>query len=155
MKLNGQTRVIVATAVALALVDIGVRLLPARTAPLAVSSNGVVTAREFRLVDEGGNVRATVSLDAAGDSGVKLYNRDGALRAQIDTWKDTPSVVLYDRQGQERTYLGMDRQSCLPLLSLHGDDASRAISLGVSDNGPNSFTLYNNGAQGYQDITIR
>ena len=140
MRMNSQTRIIVATAFVLAAVDIGVRL---HTAPRSVQ-NDVVTAREFRLTDDRGNVKATLSVDRAGEPGLKMYDRSGALRLQLDTYETTPSIIFFDRDENRRAYYGMgspDGDGELTMLSPGGRevatlrvDGDRSL-LSVSENG--------------------
>src|SRR5690242_161431 len=114
MKMNSQTRIIVFTAVALTAVDLAVRgFLAQHVAPVAftcpaMQSSDVVTAREFRLVDKDGNLRAHVYTDENGEPGMVLYDRNGTNRAQFDTFQSVPSVILNSPEGGRSTYFGMD-----------------------------------------------
>ena len=70
-RMNSQTKIIVATACALAVVDIAVRLFaPANT--VVVRQGGLsadtLSVRTLRIVDDNGQARVTLSLD--GNSGV-------------------------------------------------------------------------------------
>ena len=131
MSMNSQTRIIVATAAALAVVDIAVRLIPMghNNPVVGTSSNGVVTAQEFRLTDQWGNERATVGLDANGEPGIKLFDRFGTERMQIDTFDNTPSVIYMDKNGQRRSYYGMDNDSGNSSIELYGDNEETLTSL--------------------------
>jgi hypothetical protein len=122
MKLNSQTRVIVATAAALAVVDIAVRLIPIgnrNTAVLGRTTDGVVTAQGFRLVDQWGNERATIGLDGNGEPGIKLFDRFGTERAQLDTFENVPSLILMDKNGARRAYYGMDENTGASQMSTY------------------------------------
>jgi hypothetical protein len=121
MKLNGQTRVIVATAAVLALVDIGVRVAALRSGVASVNG-GVVTAREFRLTDSYGNVRATMSVDDSGEPGLRMFDRNGALRLQLDTFQNNPSLILCDKEGQRKTFFGTNENTGNGILTEYGPD---------------------------------
>lgn len=108
-KLNFQTKVIVATAIALTAVDLAARaFLTQRT--VYVRSGDVVTAREFRLVDESGSLRAHLYTDENSEPGLVLYDREGTRRAQFDTFEQIPSVMLFQPDGVQSSYYGMDTQ---------------------------------------------
>lgn len=136
MKMNGQTRVIVATAAMLALVDIGVRVATVR-APGASMSNGVVTAREFRLVDQDGNARATISLDRTGEPGLRMYDRNGDLRLQLDSWQNNPSLIFLDNNGHRRTFFGTDIMSGQGVFTEYNDQGIPTSSMSLDGSGIN------------------
>jgi len=142
MRMNSQTRIIVATAIVLAAVDIAVRL---HTAPRAPVSSGVVTAREFRLTDDRGNVRATMTVDRSGEPGLRMYDRDGTLRLQLDTWQNTPSLILLDRNENRRVYYGMENADGSGLLQMLSPNGTPLAELNVTGDTPD-LTLYKNGA---------
>ena len=74
-RMNDQTKIIVCTAVALVGVDLAVRaLMMPRT--VHVQTSDVVTAREFKLVDENGNLRALWK-DSAGQQVGLQFRGDG------------------------------------------------------------------------------
>ena len=132
MRMNSQTRIIVATAIVLAAIDIGVRL---NTGPRAVQGD-VVTAREFRLTDDRGNVRATLAVDNDGEPGLKMYDRAGTMRLQLDTWENTHSLILLDRQGNRRVYYGMENGDGSGLLQMLGPDGTRLAELNATGDRP-------------------
>jgi len=138
MRMNSQTRIIVATAFALAAVDIAVRVA---TAPRNHSSN-VVTAREFRLTDDRGNVRMTIKTDANGEPGMRMYDQTGTPRLQIDTWQNTPSMILMDREGQRRVYYGMENADGSGLLTMMGPDGRDLLRVDMTGDRP-EMTLMN------------
>lgn len=167
MKMTGQTRVILGTAIALAAVDIAVRLHQPR--PVLVNgSSEVVTAREFRLVDKDGNTRIAMSIDDNNEPGIRLYDRSGQVRAQLDTWQQTPSLILNGPDGSRRVYFGMDSQGGgmldmlnpdgsemvtvdatdgTPRVTLHDENGSTRASLNVDADGhTNFFSVSENGA---------
>jgi len=158
MKLNSQTRVIVATAAALAVVDIAVRLIPIgnrNTTVLGRSTDGVVTAQGFRLVDQWGNERATIGLDANGEPGVKLYDRFGTERAQLDTFENVPSLILMDKNGARRAYYGMDANTGASEMSTYDSNEMPASTFTMDGN---TVHFSNNVSQGittdYNGITV-
>ena len=104
--MNVQTRIIVATAAALAAIDIAVRLLLP-----AGGNGGVVSAREIRLVDGMGRAKAVLKVDSSGEPGLLMYDRNGAQRLQLDTFQHVPSLILNDENENRRVYFGMDERT--------------------------------------------
>ena len=146
MKMNSQTRIIVFTAVALTAVDLAVRgFLAQRTAtPVAFSypamqASDVVTAREFRLVDKDGNLRAHVYTDENGEPGMVLYDRNGTNRAQFDTFQSVPSVILNGPDGGRSTYFGMDENG-RSILNMYGNHGEELASMDVTGSQPVFYT---------------
>lgn len=137
MKLTGQTRVIVFTAMALATVDIAVRVNQ-RPVMLNAPSGDTVVAKEFRLVDNNGNTRIQMSIDKNNEPGIVLFDRNGLVRAQLDTWENTPSLILTGPNGNKRAYFGMDGKDT-GLLMLDNGDGRPAISIDASSNMPRIF----------------
>ena len=144
-RMNGQTKIIVATACALALVDIGVRLLAPNpgannacgTCPALSGGDGVVTARAVRLVDNDGNVRGLWNTDANGEPALWMYDRNGATRIELDTTENTPSLSLHDDDGNRRVYFGMDNTDGTGLYQMMEPDSETAtFSISGSDNRP-------------------
>ena len=146
MKMTGQTRIIVFTAMALAATDIAVRL---HQAP-ACSSGKVVSAQEFRLVDRSGNARAIMSIDGNNEPGIQLLDKNGEVRAQLDTWDSTPSLILNGANGQRRVYFGMDNESGGGILDMYKPNGAEAATLKVNGATPR-FTL--NGADAFNNTT--
>lgn len=116
-RMNGQTKIIVATACCLALVDIAVRaLVPApgfnscSTCPALTNGDGIVTARAVRLVDDNGSVRGLWNTDEKGEPALWMYDRNGVTRIELDTTENTPSLSLHDTDGNRRVYFGMNRE---------------------------------------------
>ena len=141
-----QTRVLIAVAIVLAVVDIAVRLA---TAPRAVS-NTVVTAQEFRLTDKGGNIRAVMNVDTSGEPGLRMFDRTGTLRLQLDSFENTPSLILLDRAGSRRVYYGMENADGSGLLQMMGPNGETQATLTTSGDNP-VFTLNDIDS----DLTIR
>ena len=104
--MNAQTRIIVATAAALAAIDIAVRLL----LPTGVNGN-VVSAREIRLVDGLGRTKTLLKVDESGEPGLLMYDRNGTERLQLDTFQHVPSLILNDENENRRVYFGMSEQT--------------------------------------------
>ena len=135
MKLNSQTRVIVGTAAALAVIDIAVRLIPfGHNTIITPTSGNVVRAQQFSLVDQWGNERATLGLDANGEPGIKLFDRNGTMRAQLDTFENTPSLILCDRDGQRRSYYGMDNETGNSILEMMDANGQSLTNISVDGN---------------------
>jgi hypothetical protein len=141
MPMNTQTRIIVGTAFALAAVDIAVRGLALRQQAPVVTNNNIVTAREFRLVDNNGKIKATMSTDREGNPGILLFDQSGNRRLQIDSYQDVPSLMLFGPQGERRAYYGMnaDGSSLVQML-----DENQNVSAEMNMN-------YSNGAFQFQD----
>lgn len=134
MRMNSQTRIIVFTAIALTAVDLGVRgLIAQRTRVVHVTRNtsDVVTAREFRLVDDNGNLRAHMFTDEQGEPGLVLYDRSGTRRAQFDTFDSVPSVILCAPDGAWSSYYGMD-QNGLSIFDMFGSNGETLASMDVT-----------------------
>ncbi len=133
MKLTGQTRVIVFTAMALVAVDIAVRVnqRPMLNAP----SGDTVVAKEFRLVDDNGNTRIRMSIDGDNEPGIELFDRNGLVRAQLDTWENTPSLILNGPNGDQRVYFGMNGKDT-GLLTIDNGANRPAISIDASSQMP-------------------
>jgi hypothetical protein len=106
--MNDQTKIIVGTAVVLVGIDLAVRaFLPPKVVYVG-QTRDVVTAREFRLTDDNGRLRAHLFTDQQGEPGLVLYDRMERPRAQLDTWDTIPSLILYSPDGQRSSYFGMD-----------------------------------------------
>lgn len=109
-RLNFQTKVIVATAIALTAFDLTVRGFMAQRAPVAAQTGDVITAREIRLVDQSGNLRAQFYTDENTESGLVMYDRDGVRRAQLDTFQQVPSLMLFQPDGARSSYFGIKNE---------------------------------------------
>ena len=131
-----ETRIIIACAVLLAALDIYVRFA---TAPKAVSSS-VVSTQELRLTDRHGNVRAVMSTDRDGEPGFMMYDKNGVVRLQLDTFETTPSLILMDENGERRAYYGMSSPTGDGELTFTNPDGSNAASLMINGNA-SSFSL--------------
>jgi hypothetical protein len=134
MRMNSQTRIIVFTAIALTAVDIAARgLIAQRTQVVHVyrNANEVVTAKEFRLVDDSGNLRAHMFTDEQGEPGLVLYDRTGMKRAQFDTFDAVPSVILCSPDGSWSSYYGMDNNG-LGIFDMFGAGGETLASMDVT-----------------------
>lgn len=145
MRMNEQTRIIVLTAVALTAVDLTVRgIFFRRSMPVtsvAQQAGDVVTAREFRLVDNDGNLKAHVYTDENGEPGIVLYDRNGTRRAQLDTFQQVPSLLLFNPEGAWSSYFGMDEKG-LGILDMYDQSGSRpAASMSVSGTHSSSLSF--------------
>lgn len=138
VKMNSQTKIIVFTAVALTAVDLSARYWMMRTmTPTAPA--GVVTAREIRLVDNNGNLRAQMTTDENSEAGLVMFDRNNVKRLQLDTWDNIPSLILHRDNGQRATYYGMepDGQAHLDML---GDHNNVLATMGTVGGSPTVFT---------------
>ena len=130
-RMNDQTRIIVATAVALTVVDLGVRSLFLNRTP-AQANAGVIVAREIKLVDDQGNLRAHMYTDENSEPGMVMYDRANTQRLQIDTWEQVPSLILNRPDGERSTYYGMDSNG-LAQFSMYGMDGGSRVSMDAND----------------------
>jgi hypothetical protein len=139
VKMNSQTKIIVFTAISLTAVDLSVRYWMMQRTPPAAVQGDIITAREIRLVDNDGNLRAHMTTDENGEAGLVLYDRNGVNRAQLDTWQDIPSLILYRPDGQRSTYYGMDTDG-KSMLDMYGDSQETLASLNVTGQRPSFFS---------------
>lgn len=76
------------------------RLLPGRPA-FAEEAGQVVTAREFRLVDEGGQVRAKLRVQKEGGPSLDFFDTEGRPHTALRLFgKDWPVLVFMDRASE-------------------------------------------------------
>lgn len=146
-RMTGQTKIIVATACCLALVDIAVRvLLPSppsggvsgcSTCPALSGGDGVVTARAIRLVDNNGNVRGLWNTDQNGEPALWMYDRNGATRIELDSTENTPSLSLHDTDGNRRVYFGMNREDGSGLYLMKQSDG-QTVTFSLDGSGDTS-----------------
>ena len=123
-RMTTQTKIIVATATALAVVDIAVRaFLPARTVVIrgANTDADVLTVRQLRIVDNDGEVKMDFKVNSNGDPGMLMFDSNGTERLQLDTFQNIPSLILMDTQENRRVYFGMDRTSGEGLYQNHSE----------------------------------
>ena len=67
----------------------------------------VVRASRFELVDSDGNVRAALTLDAEGNSGLSLSDEEGNVRASLVLGPEgIPRLNLMGKTGAVRASLG-------------------------------------------------
>jgi hypothetical protein len=113
-RMTTQTKIIVATAAALAVVDIAVRaFLPTRTVVIreANTNADVLTVRQLRIVDSNGEVKMDLKVNRNGDPGLLMFDSSGTERLQLDTFQNIPSLILMDDNENRRVYFGMERSS--------------------------------------------
>jgi hypothetical protein len=144
--MNTQTRMIVCTAFALAAVDIAVRGLALRQGAPATNINGVVAAREFRLVDSNGTVKATIAVDDNGNPGMVMTDKNGTRRLQLDTYQDVPSLMLFGPAGERRSYYGMnlDGSSLVQMLD-ENERITSQVDLSTSLEAPRQTMYFQRG----------
>jgi hypothetical protein len=110
-RMTTQTKIIVATAAALAVVDIAVRaFLPARTVVIreANTNANTLTVRQLRIVDDAGTVKMDLKVNSNGDPGLLMFDSTGTERLQLDTFQNIPSLILLDQDENRRVYFGME-----------------------------------------------
>jgi hypothetical protein len=62
----------------------------------------VVTAKKFVLVNEAGETRATLGVNADGDCGLTLCDAAGKTRASLVITSDgTPGLIMFDRPHRQ------------------------------------------------------
>ena len=142
VKMNSQTKIIVFTAIALTAVDLSVRYAMMQRMALSNVQGGVITAREIRLLDNDGNLRANLRTDENGEGGLVLYDRNGVNRAQLDTWQNIPSLILSRPDGQRSTYYGMDTEG-KAMFDMYGDNQETLASMNVTGDRPSFFSSSN------------
>ncbi len=143
-RMTEQTRIIVCTAVALVGVDLAVRALMMPRV-VNVQTGDVITAREIRLVDNNGNLRAHLYTNGNSEPGLVMYDRENRPRAQLDSFETIPSLILYNENGGRSTYYGMDFQG-RSILNMYGDEdnGNPLASMSVSqEQGTPGFSFYN------------
>jgi hypothetical protein len=124
-RMTTQTKIIVATAAALALVDIAVRaFLPARTVVIreANTNANVLTVRQLRIVDNNGEIKMDLKVNSNGDPGMLMFDSTGTERLQLDTFQNIPSLILMDSSEKRRVYFGMERATGEGLYQNHDED---------------------------------
>ena len=116
------------------------------------ASGDVVTAREFRLVDRDGNLKAHIYTDENGEPGMVLYDRNGTNRAQFDTFQSVPSVILNSPDGGRSTYFGMDENG-RSILNMYGNHGEELASMDVTGSQPVFYTNMGGGIR-FNDSSI-
>lgn len=92
----------------------------------------VVTAREIRVIDERGEVRATLAVSPKGSASLVLLSQDGTPRAELIVQadgqtmlqlrdEDQPRVALAQRPSGEPGLFFKARDGTKAVLGLHGD----------------------------------
>lgn len=70
-----------------------------------------VEARQLRVVDDAGNLRAHVGLDDAGRPLLQMFDADGASRMKLTLTDDGPGITLADTTGKTRAWLGFTKDA--------------------------------------------
>jgi hypothetical protein len=132
-RMTTQTKIIVATAAVLAVVDIAVRaFLPARTVVIreaspvsaVTQSADVLTVRQLRIVDGEGNVKIELKVNGNNDPGMLMFDNKGTERLQLDTFQGVPSLILNDDQELRRVYFGMSSSTGEGMYQTYDDSAA-------------------------------
>lgn len=105
------------------------------------SDKKIVTAEEFRLVDEKGKSRAVITMRGGGEPVLGFFGKDGRRRAIFGMRDDgTPAIGLYDKKGKERIKLVMDSDGS-PAIRLSDEKGGNRVEVEVNSNGEPSITL--------------
>jgi hypothetical protein len=65
-----------------------------------------IRAQHFVLVDEKNKERASLVSDSAGSVFLVMFDSTGKTRASLSVGNEGPSLIFYDRSGQQRTIIG-------------------------------------------------
>ena len=108
----------------------------------AQSSQKVIVAEEFRLVDKAGRVRSTWGMDAGGP-GIVLFSEKGEFRAVFSLTSPEEGAVLTfaDKEGKHRTVIGLGEER-EPYLTLHDKEGKERLSLTLAEDGDPFLLLY-------------
>lgn len=98
---------------------LGTWLMPRKAAWAQDRDAGLVTAREFRLVDEEGNVRAELKTEKDKTT-LELYDTAGDVRVALDSSNTKAQVLCLDSKEEIRAALSLVDD--LPRLTLHTSD---------------------------------
>ena len=121
----------------------GAALFHALGAGAGQSAQGIVTAREFRMVDSEGRKRASLRVEAEPKDGVEtaglsLFDPKGAVRAALCLMgSEQGNLFLYDSQGHKRLRIldGVGRSEIS--MSQSGDKGY--VRLSLADRGPRAL----------------
>ena len=92
----------------------------------------VVTAEEFRVVDDNGRVVASLGTEPSLVSRLNLYDRDGGLRASLglSAIHETVGLSLYSRRQDLRSVRLSTQPDGMSGLTLFDESGSPSVSLG-------------------------
>lgn len=114
----------------------------------AAAVHDVVKAKSFQLVNDAGQTRGGMSLDADGDPTLFMIDRDGQLRFQI--YQTTESgqfgLTINDRQGNSRLWIG-ESDGGRPMLFMTDRNGNRRFGIYQAESGQEWLMI--NDRQGY------
>ena len=70
------------------------------------SVEDLIRAKQFTLVDDKGNDRASLVADNAGSIFLVMFDNAGKTRVNLSVGNEGPTMVFYDPSGQARTIIG-------------------------------------------------
>jgi hypothetical protein len=109
------------------------------------SSERVVTAKEFRLIDEKGNERAILGT-RGGSSGLFLMGQDQTIRLHLFLLPDnSPAILLTDERGTVRVKVNQVEESSILALS----DRNGKMRLLLTVSGEGKVSLVTLDAEGH------
>lgn len=98
-----------------------------------------VEASEFRLVDRDGRLRAVLESTPQGPR-LAMMQEDGSIALEITLAPDGPGIRLGDENGQTRVFIGAMRDAAR--LGMADSDGNQRIFLGVNAKGTPTITTY-------------
>ena len=107
-----------------------------------VTVHDVVKAKSFQLVNDAGQTRAGMSLDADGDPTLFMNDRDGQLRFQIyqTTESGQFALTINDRHGIARLWIG-EANDGTPMLFMADSSGSRRFGIYQDENGSQGLVI--------------
>jgi len=108
-----------------------------KTSPPAKAQNGVaevIKAKAFQVVDDDGNLRATLGLDSEGTSHLEFYDAQGGLHAFLILHPSGyVGFGLHDAQGEQRLGFGVNRDGSPQLILYNTRGEPSAVLIAPSD----------------------
>ena len=107
----------------------------------SVTSNGIVTARQYELRDELGAVRGTWQVAEDGTASFTLNDRNGIERARMRLLDDgAPGIALSDAKGRSRVVLSLLADLTGTLTFADGEGNARTV-LGLAEDGSSTLVF--------------
>ncbi len=105
----------------------------------------VIRAKQFVVVDQDGNMRAELSLNADGKPGMALYDENEKYRVTLGLNKDgEPGLRLYDKDGKTSVMLSLNKDE-EPSLWLADKSGKRRAGIGLDNGEPRMAFVGKNG----------
>jgi hypothetical protein len=102
----------------------------------------VLRAREFRLEDESGRLRASLTMRPDGTPGMALFDKEGKVRLSLDLAAEgAPGVHLHDPRGALRGALAV-RPDGTPGIALFDDSGAIRASVDVGTDKSSGVHVY-------------